>query len=174
MDDDELLAAFELPGELHNPADLAARLLTYPEHRHLADNEISIGYMMRMETKEKGGKFEAGSANDVKHMAQGAFKDLFEQLLADFLGFLPQFIIVLDAGFWVAASDMEREALLFHELMHIQQKVDKYGSPKFDIHGNPSYGIKEHDVTAFNAEVARYGAWSPDLVKFAEVLENRP
>ena len=57
--------------------------------------------------------------------------------------------------------------------MHIQQKVDKYGSPRFDLDGNPVYGIKEHDVTAFHAEVARYGAWHGDLEKMAGVLRDR-
>ena len=79
--------------------------MTYPELRHLHDNEIPIGYLMRLDTKEKGGKTELGSANDVKHMAQGAFKDLFEQLLIGFLGFLPKFLIVLDANFWRNADD---------------------------------------------------------------------
>lgn len=172
--DDDLadLQAFALPTGPHNPADIAARLMLDPEHAHLAENDISIGYLMRLAPKEKGGKVELGSMHDAKYMAQGGFKELFAQLLAGMLGFSPDFVMVVDADWWAQASDVERDALVWHELCHCRQKLDKYGAPKFDMHGNPSYGIQEHDVTAFKSEVARYGAWSPDLREFLAVANR--
>jgi hypothetical protein len=172
--DDDLadLQAFALPTGPHHPADIAARLMLDPEHAHLTDNDIGIGYLMRLGEKLKGGKRELGSVCDSKYMAQGGFKDLFVQLLAGMLGHYPPFIMVLDKEFWDQASDTERDALVWHELCHIRQKVDQYGAPKFDMHGNPSYGIQEHDVTAFKSEVARFGAWSPDLREFLAVANK--
>lgn len=164
--EDDDFSAFCLPGNDGSPANIAQRLMHYPEHRHLRENDIKLAYLMRLEPKEKGGKRELGSVHDVKYMAQGAFKDLFAQLLVQWVGFMPDFVVVLDKSFWAGANGTEMEALLFHELKHIQQKVDKYGSPKFDMNGNPSYGIAEHDVSAFIHEVKRYGAWSNDLRAF--------
>ena len=170
--DDDDLQAFALPTGPRHPADIAARLMLDPEHAHLADNDISIGYLMRLHAKEKGGKVELGSMHDAKYMAQGGFKELFTQLLAGMLGFSPQFVMVLDKQFWQQASDLEQEALVWHELSHVKHKQDKYGSPKFGLDGAPSYGIQDHDVSAFKSEVARYGVWSPDLREFLAVANR--
>lgn len=166
------LQVFALPEGPRHPADIAARLMLDPEHAHLADNEISIGYLMRLHAKEKGGKVELGSMHDAKYMAQGGFKELFTQLLTGMLGFSPQFVMVLDRDWWLQASELEQEALVWHELCHCKQKLDKYGAPKFGLDGTPSYGIVEHDVTAFRSEVAKYGAWSPDLREFLAVANR--
>lgn len=171
-DDLDDLQAFALPTGPRHPADIAARLMRDPEHQHLAENDISIGYLMRLAPKEKGGKVELGSMHDAKYLAQGGFKELFSQLLVQWMGYAPQFVMVLDADWWAQASDTEAEALVWHELSHIRQKVDKYGAPKFSQDGTPSYGVQEHDVAAFKSEVARYGAWSPDLREFLAVADR--
>lgn len=172
MTDADDLPPFALPTGPRQPADIVARLIRVDEHRHLADNEISIGYLMRTSEKEKGGKLELGSVHDVKHMAQGAFKELFAQLLEAMLGELPQFVMVLDAGWWAAASDRDAEALIWHELCHVKQATDRYGAPRFDMDGRPVYKLREHDVSAFNSEVARYGTWSPDLIAFVAAAQR--
>ena len=172
MTDPDDLPPFTLPTGDRHPADIAERLMREPEHEHLADNEISIGYLMRTTEKLTGGKAVLGSVHDVKHMAQGAFKDLFAQLLEGMLGHLPQFVMVLDLAWWEAASDIDAEALVWHELCHVRQAVDKYGAPKFDLEGRPVYKIHEHDVAAFDSEVARYGCWTPDLKRFVAVAQR--
>lgn len=171
-DDLDDLQAFALPAGPRHPADIAVRLMTYPEHRHLADNDITFGYLMRLSEKVKGGKRELASVNETKTMFQGGYKDLCIQLLAGMLGHLPDFLIVIDAEFWAACSDVEADALLFHELAHVQQKLDKFGAPRFDLNGMPVYGLVAHDVTAFKSEVARYGLWSPDLRDFMAVARE--
>lgn len=172
--DDDLaeLQAFALPAGPHHPADIAARLMLDPEHQHLSDNEISIGYLMRIGEKQKGGKRELGSVNDTKTMFQGAFKDLGSQLLAGMLGRFPQFLMVLDLEWWNEATARDRDALVWHELCHLKHAVDRYGAPRFDLDGFPVYKIHEHDVTAFKSEVERFGAWSPDLREFLAVASR--
>lgn len=167
------LQAFALPTGPRHPADIAARLMTYPEHKHLADNDITFGYLMRMHEKVKGGKRELASVNDTKVMFQGGYKDLCLQMLAGMLGHLPMFLIVIDTENWASCSDLEAEALMFHELAHVQHALDKFGAPRFDLEGRPVYKIHDHDVTAFHSEVARYGAWSEDLRRFASTISNR-
>lgn len=171
-DDLDDLQAFALPTGPRHPADIAARLMTYPEHRHLADNDITFGYLMRLSEKVKGGKRELASVNETKTMFQGGYKDLCMQLLAGMLGHLPAYLVVIDAEYWAQCTDLEADALLFHELAHVQQKLDKYGAPRFGLDGLPVYGIAAHDVTAFKSEVARYGLWSPDLRDFMAVARE--
>lgn len=168
MDTDDLedLQAFTLPDPGAHPADIAARLVQDPVHQHLRDNDVSFGWLMRLDAKDKGGKRELGSVHAVKTMFQGGFKGLGLQLLAVLLGSLPQFVVVLDREWWQQASPMEREALVWHELSHVRQSLDKFGAPKFDRDGLPVFGLMEHDITAFESEVKRFGAWSPDIDSF--------
>lgn len=166
MDNDDDLQPFSLPpGDAH-PADIAARLMRLPELLHLHENEVPFGWLMRNDTKHKGNKIELGSVHEVATMFQGGFKDLGLQLLLGMLGDLPKFLVVLDAQFWEQASARDREALVFHELMHVQQAIDRYGAPKFDRDGLPVFKVVGHDIEAFNAEVVRYGAWRGDIGAF--------
>jgi hypothetical protein len=73
-----------------------------------------------------------------------------------------EFVITLNHAAWSIATDMEREALVFHELLHIgwdsEQQV---------------YSIEKHDVEEFSRVVAAYGLWRPDLRKFIDVAAEK-
>lgn len=169
---DETFEPYGLPGEDHHPAIIAERLMRAPVHVHLYDNEVPIGWLMRMGRKDKGGKRELGSVHKTATMCQGGFKDLFGMMLERLLGSLPDFVIVLDAEFWNTATPTQREALVWHELAHIQQLTDKFGAPRFDKDGLPVFGIVEHDITAFRSEVQRFGAWTPDIAGFLDAVRG--
>lgn len=105
--------------------------------------------------------------------AQGAMKPLFSWLLEEQLGYHPDWLIILSADWWADASAIDREALVCHEAMHCGQQRDAYGEPKFNsATGEPMLGIRPHDVEEFTAVVRRYGAWTPDLVAFADALKS--
>lgn len=163
---DELLEAFSVPAEgPAHPAVIAERLMNDPEHKHLRENEIRIGYLFRHESKVKGGKSVLGSVHEPT--CQGDMRSLFEWMLTRLLGSLPDFVMILDRGFWDSVTPQTREALVFHELCHIKQKLDEYGEPRFNRQtGAPIYGLVAHDLEEFNAVVAKYGAWSPDIDDF--------
>lgn len=171
-DTDDDTAPFDLPADSWHPATIAARLMLLPEHASLAENDVSFGWLVRGVPKEKGGKTELGSVHAVKSMFQGQFKDLGLMMLERMLGYLPEFIVIVDGTWWNRASDVEREALIWHELCHVKQAVDDFGALKFDRDGNPVFRIVEHDLAVFNSEVARYGAWSPDIVEFLRVARD--
>lgn len=171
MDTDDL-TPYRLPDNDAHPADVAARVMRMPEHQHLADNEIDMGWLMRHEPKVKGGRVELGSVHETRHMGQGAFKDLFEQLLLGMLGHLPDFVVVINAEFWRDATPIQREALVFRELCGMRQKHDKYGSPKFDKDGLPVYGVQAPDVDEFVATVARYGAYTSEIAAFVSACNG--
>lgn len=170
--DTDDLQAFRLPELTAHPADIAARLMALPELVHLRDNDVGFGWLMRMDTKHKGNKVELGSVHEVGTMFQGGFKDLGLQLLSGMLGNLPQFLVVLDWQWWQQASAREREALVYHELKHVQQAIDRWGAPKFDRDGLPVFKCVGHDIEAFNDEVARYGDWRPDIEHFVRTVRS--
>lgn len=69
--------------------------------------------------------------------------------LADDAGFgatpIRQFAIVYEAETWAALDDHQREALVYHELCHIDP-----------VEGR----LRRHDFTGFNGEIALYGPWT--------------
>lgn len=166
--DDDLIDAFSVPGSelgTAHPATIAERLMNDPEHRHLRENEIRIEYLFRHDAKMRGGKCVLGSVHEPS--CQGELRPLFEWLLLRMFGGIPDYLMILDRGFWDSVTPQTREALVFHELCHIKQKLDEYGAPKFNKQtGAAIYGLVAHDLEEFNAVVAKYGEWSPDIADF--------
>lgn len=161
MDD---IAPYSLPDADNHPATIAARVMRMPEHRHLVDNEIDIEWLMRNHEKTKGGKVVLGSVHEPA--VQGELRPLFEWMIERLFGRLPRFLVILDSEYWEQADEHAREILVFHELSHVRQKLDKFGSPRFDKDGLPVYGLFEHDVSEFTSVVARYGAHNADIAAF--------
>lgn len=156
------------------PVAIMRRLIEEcPEFRLLRDAQADIAVYMRADTKVRQGKQVIGTL--ALPAWQGALAPFAAWLLAESReGGIPAYLMILDAQWWEGASAREREALVFHELMHAEQARDKEGEPRFDEAGLPVWAIREHDITAFNAEVARYGPWHSDIVAFlAAARENR-
>lgn len=169
-DDDEYFAPYTVPDPDTSPAIIGARLVQLDEHKHIVDEELRIEYLMANDTVFKGNKNVIGTTH--LPTVQGRLKSLFEMLLRQFFGGDIDFLITIDAVWWEGATERDKEALIWHELCHIRQEITKDGELKFDRDGNPVFGLVEHDVTAFHSEVARYGAWSPDLQRFVTAIES--
>lgn len=156
------MSLYTLPQENH-PRPILERLAKLPEHAHFQE-DVTVEFLMREAPIFKAGKFTLGAVHIPT--VQGKLKDLFDQLLGEFFGEIPDFLIILDAGFWEEATDQQREALMYHEMCHVKQEVDQFGELRFDIEGNPKYALVAHDLEVFNAEVQRYGAWHPGIETF--------
>lgn len=169
--DDDLLVSYIIPEADDHPIHLFNELIELEEHVHFRDEEIPVEFLLRVTPRVKAGRQVLGSV--MVPTVQGLLKDLFEQLLGQFFGHMPLFLIVLDRDFWMEADEVTRRALLEHELMHVKQERDKEGDPKFDRDGNPVFGLVGHDVEEFNYIVRKYGAWSPDLVNFLEAASSK-
>lgn len=162
--DNEDLDLFRLPGPDDGLEGVVGTVLRMPEHVHLVENEIDLAFLFRREEKIIGGRAILGTVYEPK--VQGGLKDVFEWMIRRMLGRMPRFLVVLDEGYWTDSDGHLREILVFHELSHCRQKVDKYGAPRFDMDGNPVYGIRAHDVEEFNDVVARYGQWNEGIRAF--------
>jgi hypothetical protein len=151
-------------------------LMSHGELRELAEmmeSGVTLRFLMRSGEWTKGGRTIWGTCYLADQGFQGPLKDLAVQLLDDMLGALPHFLVVLSDDWWQEATPLEREVLVFHEVLHAGHAKDRYGEPRFNREtGDPIICIQPHDVEEFDAVVARYGTWSPDLERFAAALDR--
>lgn len=165
MDDDDLSGMFSVPEGPDHPAIIAERVLDLPEHAHLREGEAHIEWLFRAAPQIKAGRQILGTCH--LPTVQGSLRDFFVWLCAKMFGALPDFLIILDKGYWDEASPREREILVYHELCHAVHAVDKYGELRFDREtGEPVWGLRGHDVEEFTQVVQRYGQWNDDIRRF--------
>ncbi len=164
MTDDDVIISYVVPEGDDHPAPLYEELIDLEQHQHFRAEEIAVEFLFRVTPKVKAGRQILGSI--MLPTVQGILKDLFDQLLGQFFGRPVEFLIILDRDFWLDADRNTRMALLEHELCHVRQELDKHGELRFDLDGNPVFGIVGHDVEEFKYIVAKYGAWNADLVEF--------
>lgn len=84
------------------------------------------------------------------------------------------FVILLNRDFWLnpRVEDVQRQALLDHELMHAAIAYDEHGEPKVDERGRTVFRIRKHDLEEFSEIAARYGCWKRDIESFAQALHR--
>lgn len=152
-----------LSADLLGPYPIATELLKLEEFSHL--ESASIDFLFRNEPKMKHTHAVLGTA--CMPRVNGELSPLFDWLLECRLGRMPDFLIVLDAGYWSTANARSREILTYHELCHCVQSVDAYGAPRFSkTTGLPIFAISPHDIEEFDAVVRRYGAHTDGLQQF--------
>jgi len=81
--------------------------------------------------------------------------------------------IILDADYWDEIDDLQRRALLDHELHHITVKCDKRGVVRDDL-GRPKLKLRKHDVEFgwFSIIAARHGAASIERIQSRSIADN--
>lgn len=157
-------------GEL-DPGPIAGRLVRECEaFRHLHEGEATILFLMREVPKEKACRMVLGEMCLPKF--GGALGPVACWLLARLCNGMPDFVMVLDAAWWVQAPPIQREALVFHELEHAIHARDRDGELKFDPDGRPVWALRGHDLEEFDSVVRRYGAWLPDVQRFIGALRD--
>lgn len=133
-------------GDLHNP-----------DHFHL--QAADIAFMWASSAFTKRGRTVLGQCEEVMLRAGGWQKARMEQQMHEWFGRVPKYIITLAADYCSQCSDLEFCALVEHELYHIAQETDEFGSPKFHRDsGLPKLCMRGHDVEEFIGVVRRYGA----------------
>lgn len=147
-------------GSLHNP-----------EHKHLEC--ASLKFLWAGSGMKKQMKTVIGLAEQVTFRCNAWQKGRQEQQMIDWFGYVPEWLITLDAGFCLVCSDVDFCALVEHELYHIGQDKDKYGQPKFNSDGFPVIKMRGHDIEEFVGVVQRYGA-SPDVQKLVDAANSAP
>ncbi|CZV59155.1 Uncharacterised protein [Enterobacter hormaechei] len=140
------------------------------DHEHLV--EADLCFMWASDSFPKKGRLVLGQAEQVMLRAGGWQKARMEQQMYEWFGRIPKFIITLAADYCSQCSDLEFCALVDHELYHIAQEVDEFGSPKFyRDSGLPKLCMRGHDVEEFIGVVRRYGA-SADVQELVDAANN--
>lgn len=146
-----------------------------PDHAHLIP--ASIGMLWTTVSNSKKGRTVIGQAEmgqPAGMMGKWARARAEAQVLGWF-GLVPDFIITIDANFWVSASDAQACALIEHELYHAAQDVDAFGAPKFSKStGRPVFVIRGHDVEEFVGVVRRYGADAAGVRAMVDAANQKP
>jgi hypothetical protein len=143
------------------------------ELRDMVEAEIRVAFMFRFGEWTRADKCILGMC--CTPAVQGVLRDLFYQMLEHTLGYMPDFIILLNGEWWADASERQREILVFHEAQHAGHARDKFGGLKFHrITGRPITCIRGHDVEEFTSVVRRYGGWKSDLAEFLAAAAGDP
>ncbi len=94
--------------------------------------------------------------------------------MRDWFGFVPQYLITVDAAFCEQASDREFCRLIEHELYHIGVERDEDGEIIYsDMTGLPKHYLAGHDVEVFFGETKRWGA-DESVKRLLEISKNAP
>ncbi len=149
--------------------EIYERLRGLPEFAQLREYDATVAFLFLRDPVFNNGKQVLGRC--CLPRVQGTLFSVFVWALEKALGFMPTYIVLLDYDFWCAATDMEREILLYHEMKHQGIAVDKEGELRFNPEdGTPIWGITPHDVEEFEELVARYGPHTADLERFRDTL----
>jgi hypothetical protein len=136
--------------------------LRNPDHEHL--QMASIGFVWAgIDNRDKGrrvlGTAQMGDPGG-KPWSRG---QRFQQV-SDWFNGVPDFVITLDASFFLDCDSVAACAIIEHELYHCGHAKDKFGSPKYDkASGCPVFWLRPHDVEEFAGVIRRYGAHNMDL-----------
>jgi hypothetical protein len=146
-----------------------------PDHRHLQSFRYpEIAFLWAGSGFIKQGRIILGETEKLMINASGWKKARQELQMYEWFGDLPSFIITLSADFCRTCSDADFCALFEHELYHIAQKLDMYGTPKFNRNtGQPELEMRGHDVEEFVGVARRYGA-SDDVKRLVKVVNDGP
>lgn len=156
-----------LGGPLHNP-----------DHDHIAemlhDNEGFLAFAWASSAYTRAKRMVLGQCEKVMFQQGGWKKARQEQQMRDWFGFVPVYLITIDASFCEKANDSEFCALLEHELYHIGHKKNKdSGEFEYTSVGEPRLYLRGHDVEEFHGVVQRYGA-SEEVQKMVNLANEGP
>lgn len=144
-----------------------------PDHAHLLDATFGVLWT-NLENITKGRRILA-TVQEAEPNGRPWSKGLKEVQLQEWFTDIPTFMIIIDGVKWMEFSNLQRCAILEHELYHCAQKKDKYGIPKFHYEtGLPLFTTVGHDVEEFIGVVKRYGAHSEGLKQMEKALNSKP
>jgi len=153
-------------------------LLHNPDHDHIAellhDNEEFLAFAWASSAFKSKQAMVLGQCEKVMFNVGGWRKARQEQQMRDWFGFVPTYLITIDASFSDKANDSEFCALLEHELYHIGVERDEDGEMIFSSStGLPKHYLAGHDVEEFIGVTKRWGA-SKSVKRLVEVAKNPP
>ncbi|MDN8242709.1 putative metallopeptidase [Acinetobacter baumannii] len=154
-------------GPLHNP-----------DHDHIAelihDNEEFLAFAWASSACMAKKRMVLGQCEKVMFNQGGWKKARQEQQMRDWFGYVPVYLITIDASYCDQATDRDFCALIEHELYHIGVERDEDGDPLIsEMTGLPKHYLDGHDVEEFVGVVKRWGA-DESVKRLIEVAKQAP
>ncbi|MFS1586790.1 putative metallopeptidase, partial [Acinetobacter radioresistens] len=156
-----------LGGQLHNP-----------DHDHIAellhDDETFLAFAWASSAAVAKKRMVLGQCEKVMFNQGGWKKARQEQQMRDWFGYVPVYLITVDASFCKNSNDQEFCRLIEHELYHIGVERDEDGEIIYsDMTGLPKHYLAGHDVEVFFGETKRWGA-DESVKRLLEIAKNAP
>lgn len=154
-------------GPLHNP-----------DHDHIAellhDNEEFLAYAWASTACVAKKRMVLGQCEKVMFNQGGWKKARQEQQMRDWFGYVPVYLITIDATYCDQATDRDFCALIEHELYHIGVERDEDGEALYsEMTGLPKHYLAGHDVEEFIGVTKRWGA-DESVKRLVEVAKQAP
>lgn len=154
-------------GPLHNP-----------DHDHIAellhDNEEFLACAWASSACIAKKRMVLGQCEKVMFNQGGWKKARQEQQMRDWFGYVPVYLITIDASYCDQATDRDFCALIEHELYHIGVERGEDGDPIIsEMTGLPKHYLAGHDVEEFVGVVKRWGA-DESIKRLIEVAKQAP
>lgn len=149
-----------------------------PDHDHIAellhDNDEFLAFAWASSAAVAKKRMVLGQCEKVMFNQGGWKKARQEQQMRDWFGFVPIYLITIDASYCEKSNDRDFCALIEHELYHIGVECDEDGEIIYsDMTGLPKHYLAAHDVEEFVGVVKRYGA-SENIKRLVEVAKQAP
>lgn len=143
---------------------------------HMYLRHASVGVLWTNEEHIRKCTRTLGRASLGEPKGSDAWKRLRREVqIKGWFGGIPDFIITLDARWFMQANNIQRCALIEHELTHCSPQQDPFGGVKFSRStGKPRWQIRKHDSESFAGVVRRYGAWNEGLRQVQAAMEEGP
>lgn len=154
-------------GPLHNP-----------DHDHIAellhDNEEFLACAWASSACVAKKRMVLGQCEKVMFNQGGWKKARQEQQMRDWFGYVPMYLITIDASYCDQATDRDFCALIEHELYHIGVERDEDGEALYsEMTGLPKHYLAGHDVEEFIGVTKRWGA-DESVKRLVEVAKQAP
>lgn len=144
------------------------------DHQHLLSADLRV--LWASGPSRSKGRAVIGTAEEVTFRCSLWQKARQEEQMRAWFGYVPDWLITLDASYCVDCTDAAFCALVEHELYHIAQEKDEFGALKFTDDGRPKVKLVGHDVEEFVGVVRRYGVGSEsgNLAKLIRAAQQAP
>lgn len=152
--------------------DMAADLLKqFETHHPLTSARVSIQYQMAFAEKDDDGNIKGCAVKWHGRKALGLCKIIN---LQDRASGMKDARIVLDGDEWADMNELERRALLDHELHHLQVCMSRANAVKHDAHGRPVLKLRKHDVEIghFVVIAQRHGLHSQECIQMRRIWDS--
>lgn len=149
-----------------------------PEHDHIAellhDNEEFLAFAWASSACVAKKRMVLGQCEKVMFNQGGWKKARQEQQMRDWFGYVPVYLITIDASYCDQATDRDFCALIEHELYHIGVERDEDGEALYsEMTGLPKHYLAGHDVEEFIGVTKRWGA-DESVKRLVEVAKQAP